>query len=127
MALIKFERTSAPTGSVQFARNPGPGSYSRKTEYMQPKERSNGGDLYSYDKGISPDRFRTLSWKNISATDLANFMTFLGVVVGIKENFTFTDYDGATYTARIWNADDIQSAPVATGRESLTVVLRIES
>ncbi|GAB4486031.1 MAG: hypothetical protein OHK006_13250 [Thermodesulfovibrionales bacterium] len=127
MAKIKFERTSAPTGSVEFSRNPSPGDYHRNTQYMQPKDLSDGDELYSYDKSLAARNFRTLRWKNISATDLSNFMTFLNTVaVGIKNNFTFTDYDGSTYTARIWNADDIESSPVFTDRESLTIVLRLE-
>lgn len=127
MAKIKFERTSAPTGSVEFSRNPAPRDYSRKTGYLQPKARSGGGDWYVYDKGLNPERYKTLHWANIPSADLSNFMTFLATMVGAKYNFTFTDYNGATYTARIWNAKDIQSQPVFTDRESLTVELMIEA
>ena len=126
MALIKFERTSAPTGSVQFSRNPSIGDYQRKLQYMQPKDYSNSGDLYSYNKGINPKNYRTLKWKNIPTADYTNFMAFLAVVNGMANNFTFTDTDGTTYTARITNADNIQSQPVLTGRESLTVELVFE-
>lgn len=127
MAKIKFQRIVAPIGSVEFTRNPSRGDYGRKLSYLQPKGRSDGGDWYVYDKGLNPDKTRTLRWRNIPAADLANFLTFLGVVEGSKYDFTFTDCDGSTYTARIWNADDIQSSPVAAGRESLSVVLHIES
>lgn len=126
MAKIKFERTSAPTGSVEFSRNPSRGDHSRVTKYKQPLDYSDGGDPYIYDKGIAAEGLRELHWRNIAALDLTNFMTFLGIVVGAKYNFTFTDSDGTTATARIINADDIVSAPVAPGRESLTVKLRIE-
>lgn len=126
MAKIKFERTSAPTGSVEFSRNPSRGDFSRTTKYKQPQDSSDGGDIYIYNKGITAEAHRELRWRNISSLDLSNFMTFLGVVVGAKYNFTFTDFDGTTATARIINSDEIASAPVAPGRESLTVKLRIE-
>ena len=126
MARIKFERTTVPTCSVEFSRNPSPGDYSRKIAYMQPKDRANGGDLYCYDKGLDPENTRKLHWRNIPSTDHANFLTFLGIVKGAKYNFTFTDYDGSTYTARITNGEAIESAPVMTGRESLTVELMFE-
>lgn len=124
MAKIKFQRTSAPTGSVEFSRNPSivNRNMQRKIKYLQPKDFSDGGDLYIYDKGIAAKNFITLAWSNIPKTDYNNFKTFLGVVVGSKYNFTFTDSDGTTYTARIYNAEDIQSAPVMTDRESLASV-----
>ena len=105
MSLIRFERLSAPVGYVQFTRNPAIGDYQRKTEYMQPKDYANDGSLYCYDKGIGPKEHRTLKWKNIPSADLSAFLTFLSTVaVGAVNNFTFTDFDGTTYTARITNA-----------------------
>jgi hypothetical protein len=126
MAKIKFARASAPVCSVEFARNPSPGDYNRTIGYKQPMDYSVGGDPYIYDKGLAQENVRTLHWRNISATDYANFLTFLGLVVGAKYGFTFTDTDGSTATARIINPNDIQSAPVVTGRESLTVKIRYE-
>lgn len=123
---IRFERTTAPIGFVQFSRNPGKGNYSRVRRYRQPIDYAGGGELYVYDKGDKEDE-RELRWPNISTQDYLNFMTFLDTVaVGAKNSFTFTDYDGATHTARIINAGDISSAPVMTGRESLTIRLRLE-
>jgi len=128
MAKIKFERLSAPTGSVEFTRNPSQreGHYQRTVKYLQPKEYSDGGVLYSYNKGIVQNTKR-LVFNNNPASDFTNLLTFLGVVIGITYNFTFTDYDGATYTARIINSDDLQSSPIATERESFTIELLIES
>ncbi|MDP3013148.1 MAG: hypothetical protein Q8M92_02815, partial [Candidatus Subteraquimicrobiales bacterium] len=125
MAKIKFERTTAPIASVEFSRNPSPQDYSRKTVYLQPKDRSDGGDPYIYDKALNPEKYRTLHWRNIPSADLSNFMTFLSIVAGGKYDFIFTDYDGSKYFARIWNAEDIQSAPVMTGRESLTIEILV--
>lgn len=122
MAYIKFERTSAPTGSVQFTVNPNEADYNRKIKYMQPKDYADGGDLYCYDKGITAKNYRSLKWAAMPAADLTSFLAFLAVVVGSKYNFTFTDHDGVTYTARIINADEMPSAPTAGGNESLPAV-----
>lgn len=126
MAKIKFERTTIPTCCVEFSRNPSPGDYARKITYMQPKDRANGGDVYIYDKGLDPEHTRKLHWRNIPSTDHAAFLIVLGILKGGLLSFTFTDFDGSTHTARITNADDIQSQPVMTGRESLTVELMFE-
>lgn len=126
MAKIKFERTSAPAGSVQFSRNPSRGDYKRRKQYIQPQDMSDGGDIYIYDKGDVKE-YKTLHWRNIPASDLTNFLDFLAVIGGSKNNFTFTDFDGSQYIARIINANDIQSAPVMADRESLTVEILIES
>src|SRR3990167_213721 len=121
MTKIKFQRTSAPTGSVEFSRNPSiiNNDYERKRQYFQPKDRADGGDLYVYDKGVAKN-YISLRWSNISKSDYDNLITFLGIIVCAKYNFTFTDYDGLTYTARVMNGNEIRSAPVATGRDSVT-------
>ena len=128
MAKIKFERTSAPIGSVEFSRNPSitSKSYQRKRQYLQPKDLADGGDMYIYDKGIAAKNYITLTFSNVPQSDYTNLNTFLGVVVGSKYNFTFTDYNGVMSTARIINSDNFQSAPVATDRESFTVELLLE-
>lgn len=126
MAKVKFERTSAPTGSVEFNRNPSIiNGWKRKRKYFQPVDYSDAGDLYIYDKGEKTDTL-VLTWPNISKTDYNNFITFLDVIVGSKYNFTFTDYEGTVSTARIINSHEILSAPVMTDRESLTIELQIE-
>ena len=128
MAKIKFERTSAPTGSVEFSRNPsGDGGYEDRTKFIQVKAQSDGGVNYVYNKGLAPQKFKTLTWPNLPDADVGNFMTFVGVVVGGKYNFTLTDVDGTTKTARIWNAEEIVTRRVATGRQSLSLELLIES
>lgn len=125
MAKIKFERTSAPIGSVQFSRNPSRGDYQRSQKYLQPMDYADGGDVYIYNKGIKR-KIIDLTWRNIPKADYDAFMTFSDVVNGSQYNFIFTDTDSSTYTARILNADDIRSAPVLADRESLSVKLLIE-
>jgi len=128
MAAVKFERTSAPVCSVEFSRNPTiKGGDSGTIGYLQPKDRSDGGDWYIYDKGIDPENYRHLSFENNPELDWTNFKTFLAAVIGSVYNFTFTDPGGNTYTARVWNADNIPWRYVATGRMAFEIELMIES
>lgn len=126
MAKIKFERTSAPTGSVEFSRNPSRGNISRTGAYLQPIDYSDGKDLYSYDKGLTEKAEVPMTFGNISSTDLSNFLAFRAVVVGSKYSFTFTDVDGSTSTARFADGGACEYAPVAPGRYSLSFRLLIE-
>ena len=123
---IKFERTEAPIGSVTFSRAPSRGNLTRSLKFAQPKDLTDGTDVYIYDKGpIQEDE--SLHWHNIPKVDYVNFIDFVkNVVNGAMETFTYTDIDDNELTVRIWNAEDITSAPVAFNRESLTVVLRVE-
>ena len=124
---IKFERITAPTGYVEFSRDPQVPGYKRITQFMQPKDFSDGGDLYVYDKGLGPNRYRTLTFPDISENDLANFMTFFeDVAVGSKNLFLFTDRDGSVHVARIMNSDNIESTPQLANREALTIELLID-
>ena len=123
---IKFERTEAPIGSVTFSRAPSRGNLDRSLKFAQPKDLTDGTDVYIYDKGPIEESER-LHWHNIPKADYDNFINFVkNVVNGAMESFTYTDIDDNELTVRIWNADEITSAPVAYNRESLTVVLRVE-
>lgn len=126
MATIKFERTSAPVGSVEFTYHPRVGDYNRSLNINQIKEVSAGKEVYAYDKGNDED-IRTLKFSNLPEADLTNLIDFVqNVVRGAAYTFTFTDYDGDIFTARIWNAENITSAPRGLLREDFTVILRIE-
>lgn len=123
---VKFERTEAPIGSVTFSRAPSRGNLDRSLKFAQPKDLTDGTDVYIYDKGPIQE-FERLHWKNIPKADYDNFINFVkNVVNGAMETFTYTDIDENELTVRIWNAEDIISAPVAYNRESLTVALRVE-
>jgi hypothetical protein len=125
---IKFERIASPVGFVTFSREPDISGYKRKTQFFQPKSFSNGGDLYVYNKGLETKKFRTLFFSDISVDDLANFMYFFeSIAFGSLNSFLFTDRDGTTLPAIIWNSDDIESTPQLANRESLTVELMIDS
>lgn len=100
MAQVKFERTSAPTGSVEFSINPPEGGYDGSQDYLQPFAQADGGNFYCFDKGIDPERPRSFAWEAMPEADFTNLLAFYAVVLGKKYNFTFTDYDGTTYTAR---------------------------
>jgi hypothetical protein len=123
---VKFERTEEPIGSVTFSRAPSRGNLSRSLSFAQPKDRTDGTDVYIYDKGPIEESER-LNWHNIPKADYDNFIDFVkNVVNGAMETFTYTDIDDNELTVRIWNGEEITSAPVAYNRESLTVVLRVE-
>lgn len=123
---VKFERTEAPIGSVTFSRAPSRGNLDRSLKFAQPKDLTDGTDVYIYDKGPIQELER-LHWHNIPKADYDNFIDFVkNVVNGAMETFTYTDIDENELTVRIWNAEDIISAPVAYNRESLTVALRVE-
>lgn len=97
MSLIKFERTSVPTGLWQPTRNPSYGS-GDPFEFLQPKDLSDGGDLYCYNKGLINDTFE-LVFNNMSETDYQNLRAFLRIVaVGAANNFVYTDENGVNYT-----------------------------
>ena len=126
MAKIKFSRVSAPSGSIEFSLNPTYGDYGRTYKHLQPKTFTAGGVFYSYNKGLKREMI-SLSWATLPASEYTAFISFLdNVAEGCHNTFTFTDFDGSTHTARILNADDISSAPVAGDRESVDVVLLIE-
>lgn len=123
---VKFERTEAPIGSVTFSRAPSRGNLSRSLKFAQPKDLTDGTDVYIYDKGPIQEG-ESLHWHNIPKVDYDNFINFVkNVVNGAMETFTYTDIDDNELTVRIWNGEEITSAPVAYNRESLTVVLRVE-
>jgi hypothetical protein len=103
MAQIKFERTSAPTGSVTFSVNPPEGGYGGRRDYIQPVDRASGGDVYCYEKALPSEEVVSFNWGAMPATDFTNLMTFWDVAKGRKYNFTFTDYDSSTHTARFWS------------------------
>lgn len=128
MAKIKFERTSAPIGSVEFSRNPSipDQGLRRRRQYLQTKDFGGGGTLYVYDHGAVLN-FIELDFRNNPAVDWTNLVTFLGVVGCALYNFTLTLPDGSTSTARIWNGEAILSAPIATARETISVELLIEA
>lgn len=121
---IKFERIVAPVASVEFTYDPRPGNYSRAFNMNQVKEESAGNIPYVYDKGDDTET-RTLKFTNLPEADLTNFIVFLNTIRGAAYNFTFTDYDGDIYTARIWNAENILSLPKGLLMEDLTIILRI--
>lgn len=126
MAKIKFERTAAPVGSIEFSLNPTYGDYKRSYNHLQPKTFTAGGVFYSYNKGLKR-KIIDLSWATLPASEYVAFITFLdNIAKGSHNTFTFTDFEGATHTARILNADEIDSEPVAGDRESFDVVLLIE-
>lgn len=122
MALIKFERTSVPTGSWQPSRNPNYGS-GDPFEFLQPKDLSDGGDLYCYNKGLIDDTF-DLIFNNMSETDYQNMRAFLRTVaVGASNDFVYIDENGANHTV-ICLTEKIGFVKTAYGRRQGTLELK---
>jgi hypothetical protein len=93
---------------------------------MQPKEFSDGGDIYIYDKG-SKD-YRSLSWGNCPKEDYTNLISFIkNTVIGSKKSFVFRDFDNLYYNVRLMNAEDLVFTPVSMARESFALELLLES
>lgn len=126
MAKIKFERVSAPTGSITFTYNPTYGEYSRTLRFNQVRTTAAGRVSYVYDKE-NPHNLIKLRFTNIPTSDITSFITFIrDVSDGSNYTFTFTDFDGSTETVRLWNAENILMNPLGDDREALTVLLRVE-
>jgi hypothetical protein len=99
MAFARFERTSAPAGYVQFSRNPSNASKD-PIEYLAPQDWSNGGTLYSCNKGLVRRTFE-LTWSGMSDADYQSLVTFFETVAVVSRySFTFTDWNGSTFTVK---------------------------
>jgi|GEM_PF-3768525 len=124
MAAVRFERASAPAGSVTFSRNPEQGAV-YACEFFQPVDRSGGGSLYIYNKGIFPEDTIVLSWPSISSADKAALDSFIRTVaVGAVNVFTYYDHNGASHAVRL-----MTPKPEFTeryGRFAVRLLLRIE-
>jgi hypothetical protein len=71
-----------------------------------PTDKSDGGQMYAYNKGISEQLFN-LVFEKISATDHTAFLDWLlNHAVGPVNTFTFTDEAGATHTVRLLDTTD---------------------
>lgn len=127
MAKIKFERVSSPVGSIEFSINPVFGDYKRSYNHLQPKTFTAGGVFYSYNKGLKRTII-SLEWATIPASEYEAFIVFLDdIAKGSHNTFIFTDFEGNTHTARILNANEIDSEPVRHEQETFEVVLLLES
>ncbi len=78
------------------------GGYQRSKERYQPKEFSDGGDVYSYSHGEKDGR--TLEWGILPDADMTTLLTFLAAMKGGRYTFTITDYDSfPLYGCRVLN------------------------
>lgn len=101
LGFISFS-CAAPAASWSPSRNPKyGGGYARTKKRFQPKDFSDGGDLYSYSHG-EKDR-RVLEWEMLPDADMTTLLAFMAAMKGGRYTFSFTDYDINIYTARILN------------------------
>jgi hypothetical protein len=99
MALITFARVAAPAASFSPTVNPDYSGYIYVTRWHQPKDLSDTGAPYIYNKGNS--EARPLKWPALSTADLALLIIFYDALAGGGYTFTFTEHDGTVQTARI--------------------------
>lgn len=118
MALIKFERVTAPAGSIEFSVNPTEHGYGGEREYLQPSGRSDGGLFYCFDKGVNPEELRTMAWDYLPLADFNNLLAFINIVRG--RDFNFRDFDGNFYRAVFLEPDE--KIIYKTGEHGIAVV-----
>lgn len=106
MSLISFSGTAAGSTWTPSINPSYGGGYAVGKLVQQPKDFSDGGDIYSYGHGEVDSR--TFSWPMLPATDVSNLITFMDAVRGGACTFEFTDYDAATYSARLKNYDSFE-------------------
>ncbi len=104
MAIISFT-CAAPVASWTPSVNPKyGGGYARSKKRFQPKDFSDGGDLYSYSRGDKEGR--TLEWSMLPDADMTTLLTFLAAMKGGRYKFTITDYDSfPLYGCRVLNCE----------------------
>jgi hypothetical protein len=102
LGFISFS-CAAPAASWSPSRNPKyGGGYARTKKRFQPKDFSDGGDLYSYCHGEKEGR--VLEWEMLPDADMTTLLAFLAAMKGGRYSFTFMDYNSVVYTAcRILN------------------------
>lgn len=101
---------AAPVASWSPSINPkSEGGFKRSKERFQPKDFSDGGDLYSYSHGNKNERI--LEWAMLPETDMDSLLVFLKAVEGGRYTFSFTDYDTSVYMAcRVLNFESFPFA-----------------
>jgi hypothetical protein len=93
MSAIKFERLTAPIGVLQFTRVFDFGKRD-PVEFSQPVDRSDGGDIYIYNKGLSENTI-VLPFQNLPESDYKNNNFLL--------NWLFNDWaNGASSAPDDW-------------------------
>jgi hypothetical protein len=122
MAHISFS-CAAPVASWSPSVNPAFGRYAQTEEHFQPQDFA-GADLYSYDHGHSHGR--VLEWTALPAVDMVSLLAFMMAMHGGVHAFTFTDYDAATYTARILNSGKFPYRQTVAGFYEATLILEVQ-
>lgn len=119
MQLITFVCAS-PAASWTPTHNPSYGSDDMAMlRRHQPVGRC-GADVYSYNKGSY--RSATLKWENMPTADLTALEAFFNAISGRRWTFTYTDWNGISYTA--WKAGEgLRSRYVSANRHEVTIDL----
>ena len=107
-----------------FENDPPRGSYAINRKWMNPQAASGGGENFEYDKSLVRD-IETLKWNIMTVNDVTALLAFLDAVDGSANPFDYTDVNGVTRPAIIWNSDEIRSYPIQILREGITIELLI--
>jgi hypothetical protein len=103
MQTLSFARVSSPAGSWTPTKNPPPRDYSCDEDFFQVTGRADGGAVYVYDKGLTPQNTIPLHWPNMRVSDFNSLKTFYETMKGRRYSFTFIDPNGGTSTVRFWS------------------------
>lgn len=121
-AVLKIERTSAPTCSWNPSRNPPGAGWKERQEALQPSKTSDGGRVYVYDKG--EQTIYEVNYSNISVTDIDSFIVCKNILKTGFYSFTLTPATGgATVTARlVAGTIDFQKITTTYGTLSFSMI-----
>jgi hypothetical protein len=126
MPIIFSYTGTSPATVVTFQSGPDMGDFSVKKSWMAPEVWAAGKeDSFVFDKGIVK-LFHIINAGQMKTEDYVSLMTFLDVVDGISNSWDYTDPSGASWTARFWNAQELNASRVRHGREDMQIILLIE-
>ena len=123
MALITFV-CAAPSASWTPTHNPNYGEGDvPMIQRHQPVNLSDGGDVYSYNKGQSTPV--SLKWAKMPTVDLITLLAFFATIGGAAHEFAYTDPDAVEYTARLANAEGLIYRYVESSRHEVALELEV--
>lgn len=109
--------------TLNFTRNPVYGGMGAPYGFRQPRDLSDGGVFYSYDKGVM-EEFIELKWAMMPLADWTALDSFIrNEVVGAKNAFTYIDQNGAAHTVRI-ETDSVDFREARNQRYAGSLTLR---
>ena len=100
-AVLALTRASAPVASWSPTSDPGDGGFTQSHRALQPSARTNGRDLYVYNKDLEDEEIYEVNYPVILIADIENFITFKDTINTGAYSFTLTKPDGTVVTAKL--------------------------